>query len=315
MKDWKVFLSKGCFALRCDHCLHKKRMAKKVCQQRTPHAVNCQRDQESSYKSPLLRPDGVSAGRTAMLWGQGCVTGLSVSVTDHTQNWQLSFVKASFLLAYFLSPFPYFSLSSQILDSGFSQPILLSEEGKPTQTDLLNISWHLAGAKLTSGTQAAVSGFKKKLKMKSLLNSNSTGAANLTVESWALHFTSGSPRPLASAPPIASVLSLIFHTTYSPAVSFLLHLYLFFWTHLEKHHPQINARINLFWSHLQHSWNDEGSCKLRSQLHSGQSSTLQSLPLSVVGPTAPSPCSPQWLSQNVPLSLPPIQPPPHTPQV
>lgn len=118
-----------------------------------------------------------------MLWGQGCVTGLSVSVTDHTQNRQLSFVKASFLLAYFLSPFPYFSLSSQILDSGFSQPILLSEEGKPTQTDLLNISWHLAGAKLTSGTQAAVSGFKKKLKMKSLLNSNSTGAANLTVES------------------------------------------------------------------------------------------------------------------------------------
>lgn len=70
---------------------------------------------------------------------QACRACGLVGVIDHRQHQQLPSVKASFLLTFFLLPFPLPFLQ----DPSFclSQQIFLSEDGKPIQTDLLNISW------------------------------------------------------------------------------------------------------------------------------------------------------------------------------
>lgn len=93
-------------------------------------------------------------------------------------------------------------------------------------------------------------------------------------DSWFLPFASSFHTLLS---PFSNSLSsmLDLQTTYPPVLSFLLYLYPFFQIHSEKHQSQINARIDLFCSHIQHSWNDESHYKFWPQMPRGQSSTLQ----------------------------------------
>ena len=157
----KCLLFKGCFVLRCDHCLYSKRILEKACPCRTPWAVEstAKKSRRPPYKSPLVSPVGASAGRMAML-----CEGSAVSQALYQRDWSQT-LSAACLCESFLSsglfPFTFSLLFSKIPAPGLSQQILLSEDSKPAQTDLLNISW-LPGAKLTYSTRTAVAGLKNK---------------------------------------------------------------------------------------------------------------------------------------------------------
>lgn len=78
---------------------------------------SCQQEQGHSFKLMSASSDRLwmaewrCSGRNKAL----CHRASLLSVIDHRQNQQLSFVKDSFLLPHFLSPFPCLSLSQRSL--------------------------------------------------------------------------------------------------------------------------------------------------------------------------------------------------------
>lgn len=78
---------------------------------------SCQQEQGHSFKLMSVSSDRLwmaewrCSGRNKAL----CHRASLLSVIDHRQNQQLSFVKDSFLLPHFLSPFPCLSLSQRSL--------------------------------------------------------------------------------------------------------------------------------------------------------------------------------------------------------
>ena len=134
----KCLFSKRCWALRCDHCLHTKRKWTSE----ELHALGSKLPKRAG-ELPINHA-GVSrwgsAGRTAMLWEeQGRCHG-PLCQCDWSQTPLAAFLCESLLSSAHFT-FSYCSPIYKIPASGLSQPILLSEEGKFTQTDLLTISW------------------------------------------------------------------------------------------------------------------------------------------------------------------------------
>lgn len=143
----QCLFSKGCFALRCDHCLHTKRKG-------TSKELHTQGSQLPKRAGELpINHTGVSrwgsAGRMAMLWEeQGRCHG-PLCQCDWSQT-----PLAAFLCESLLSPFPTALLSPRFLLLAFpNQYFCLKKANSLKQTSWLSPG--LPGAKLTSGTQAA----------------------------------------------------------------------------------------------------------------------------------------------------------------
>ena len=134
----KCLFSKRCWALRCDHCLHTKRKWTSE----ELHSLGSKLPKRAG-ELPINHAGASrrgSAGRTAMLWEeQGRCHG-PLCQCDWSQTPLAAFLCESLLSSAYFT-FSYCSPIYKIPASGLSQPILLSEEGKFTQTDLLTISW------------------------------------------------------------------------------------------------------------------------------------------------------------------------------
>ena len=137
-----------------------------------------------------------------MLWEGKAVSRASLSVwlltgtISSSPLWPISF---HLFLTFLFSP-------RSLLLAFPNQYFCLKKLNPLKQTSLMSPG--LPGAKLTSRTQAAVAGLKNKLKMKTLLRSNSTTALNLWEDSY-LSISSQALIPLLVSPP-AWILSLIF---------------------------------------------------------------------------------------------------------
>lgn len=145
MEDKKVFIFQRLLCIKMwPLLLHKENFkTKSATSKKKPHVQWSKRPRRTGALPINHRqcPDGASAGGMAMLWEGKAVSQAPLLAWLITDTQSAAFL-CERLLSSGLFPFTFSFLLSSLQDPAFwpSQQIFWPEEGKPTQTDLLNIS-------------------------------------------------------------------------------------------------------------------------------------------------------------------------------